>query len=345
MRTITYTATMILMVIILISNLEKEHANTTNNIFRTTPTIEPKKIISHENISQLGEVMELEFESAIPEIQWSPSDEYLAIGVGEGNLQLFYLPDRELIDLGNTHSRFINLLRFNDSSTLLLSADIVGTVNIWDLETLTIVQTFTTENNVTGFEAVSDAIFTEDSQILLTRPNGDVERRQLDGDLTHSFSTQQSDLGYYTTSIVFGSDGQRVASMTPSGNIEIWDIASETVVLELEGHSSDIWTMDFTSDNEMLASGSDDYTIWLWSMKTGIGIHLLEGHTFFVRIVRFSPDNQLLASSGHDDTVRFWDIETGKELRELQWQGTITGLEFSNDGQMLAIAIDNKVSF
>jgi WD40 repeat protein len=61
----------------------------------------------------------------------------------------------------------------------------------------------------------------------------------------------------------------------------------------------------------------------------------LEGHSSWVKSLAFSPDGQLLASGSHDGIVRLWDNATGVQREVLSAQGTVTQLEFSQDGSRI----------
>lgn len=59
--------------------------------------------------------------------------------------------------------------------------------------------------------------------------------------------------------------------------------------------------------------------------------------TLSVKSVAFSPDSKLIASGGGDSTVRVWETNGGKPLAVLRGhEGSVTGLDFSPDGKLLA---------
>ena len=58
----------------------------------------------------------------------------------------------------------------------------------------------------------------------------------------------------------------------------------------LRGHTSDVWTVEFSPDGTLLATGSADMTARLWDPATGDHIRTLTGHKASVGGVAFSPD-------------------------------------------------------
>src|SRR5205814_4181678 len=57
-------------------------------------------------------------------------------------------------------------------------------------------------------------------------------------------------------SVVFSSDGQRLASASRDRTIKIWDAASGQCLETLEGHSNSVNSVVFSRDGQRLASAS-----------------------------------------------------------------------------------------
>src|SRR6266480_1903317 len=108
-------------------------------------------------------------------------------------------------------------------------------------------------------------------------------------------------------SVVFSSDGQRLASASGDGTIKIWNAASGQCLQTLEGHSDSVRSVVFSSDGLRLASASGDGTIKIWDAASGQCLQTLEGHSDSVWSVVFSSDGQRLASASGDGTIKIWD--------------------------------------
>jgi len=65
---------------------------------------------------------------------------------------------------------------------------------------------------------------------------------------------------------------------------------------------------------------------------------VLSGHRFPVYSLTFSPDGRRLASGSLDNTARLWDVEQGREIRSFPGTSAFVSLDFSADGQTLAMA-------
>ncbi|MCA2717734.1 hypothetical protein [Microcystis sp. M169S2] len=113
----------------------------------------------------------------------------------------------------------------------------------------------------------------------------------------------------------------------------------------LEGHDSDVNSVNFSPDGKTLVSGSDDNTIKLWNVETGQEIRTLKGHDSAVYSVNFSPDGKTLVSGSYDNTIKLWDVETGRVIRTLTLKGhneLDLDVNFSPDGKTLVSGSGDK---
>jgi WD40 repeat protein len=91
------------------------------------------------------------------------------------------------------------------------------------------------------------------------------------------------------------------------GEVKIWELSTERVVLDLRGHTMLVIDLASSPDGRRLATGSLDRTIKLWDTTTGEEVFTLRGHTAGVTCVAFSPDGRRIASASWDRAVRVWD--------------------------------------
>jgi WD40 repeat protein len=92
-----------------------------------------------------------------------------------------------------------------------------------------------------------------------------------------------------------------------TGDVRILDAATGREILQLAGHTSNVFDVAFSPDGQRLATGTGDRTIRLWHARTGQEILTLRGHTMPVGSVRFSADGHRLISASADQTIRVWD--------------------------------------
>ncbi|KAB2620248.1 transcription initiation factor TFIID subunit 5 [Pyrus ussuriensis x Pyrus communis] len=87
-----------------------------------------------------------------------------------------------------------------------------------------------------------------------------------------------------------------------NGAIMMWDLSSGRCVTLLTGHTSCVWTLDFSGDGSLLASGSADCTVKLWDV-TANTLKTLPTKSTPVHSLRFSRRNLLFASGVLSKTV------------------------------------------
>ncbi|UPR04175.1 WD40 repeat domain-containing protein [Chloropicon primus] len=98
----------------------------------------------------------------------------------------------------------------------------------------------------------------------------------------------------------------------------------------LDGHSDEVWHIQFSSSGQMLASASADGTCIIWdyapseaSDLNGGGSssaakkkfklkHELLGHKKPIAFVCWSPNDKYLLTCGNDHVLNAWDVETGR---------------------------------
>lgn len=93
------------------------------------------------------------------------------------------------------------------------------------------------------------------------------------------------------------------------------------ILHRLEGHTDEVWFVQFSHGGEYLASASKDSTVIIWrsaALQNGevtadkALLHTLRGHSGMVSFLNWSRNDKRLLSCGNDRTIRLWDIKTGE---------------------------------
>lgn len=127
--------------------------------------------------------------------------------------------------------------------------------------------------------------------------------------------------------------------------ISLIDIRTGTVSLQLLGHKSGCWAIDWHPFNHnIIASGSEDGTMRLWDIrKLGMLLYFDQGHTkrskktwdtfhkysndnfstkakipsahpLGVTSIKFTNDGTKIISTGADEKIRVWNVDNGENL-------------------------------
>jgi WD40 repeat protein/predicted Ser/Thr protein kinase len=115
--------------------------------------------------------------------------------------------------------------------------------------------------------------------------------------------------------LAFSPDGAWLALAGDGGVCRLRDPVSEARVVELEGHTDNVYALAFSPDGTRLATGGNDRTIRIWAMPGGEPLLLLHGHTEYVYDLAFSPDGATLVSASGDHTVGVWETRPAHERR------------------------------
>ena len=136
------------------------------------------------------------------------------------------------------------------------------------------------------------------------------ETRQVLPPLTERTSLQRS--------IALSPCEELLAVDTSDGNIEVWHIASETLIAELTEHENESYqiTLAFSPTGKYFVSGgANEAYVWdvtLWKKR-----HALTEQTGIVVAVAFHPDGKLFVTSSRDGTARLWNVEISEQVAPL----------------------------
>lgn len=138
---------------------------------------------------------------------------------------------------------------------------------------------------------------------------------------------------------IFVSDTE-AASSGDDFSIILWDLATGSERVRMEGHKGQVQSLAVSPDGTLLASASWDGTVGLWSIETGENRAMLRGHEGAVNEVVFTADGAALYSASADGTVRSWDVATGQKRRLLVQHGFGVNTLLLGDGWLAYGAVD-----
>jgi WD40 repeat protein len=141
--------------------------------------------------------------------------------------------------------------------------------------------------------------------------------------------------GTWTTSLAFHPQGIWLASGGRDGQIRIWDVEKQRLIIDMAAHKKGVNAVAFSPDGSLLASAGNDAVSRLWDPLTGERLAQMIGGTYAVPSIVFSPDGAALAIT-NGELIRIRDVETSRFVYTLRSQGSNYSAAWSPDGTLLA---------
>lgn len=270
----------------------------------------------------------------------------------------------------------VNTVAFSHDGKLLAAGDLLGLIQIWDLQSGQPSQT------LQHGQSVGQVAFSPDNQKLISAggdgsskiwdvaggkelatlagharkancaafsPDGAIIATGSDDGVLKLFNGTNNGLmrnltphGGPVWGVAFAPSGAMLAS-AGSNQIKLLNPTSGAEIRTLMGHQQLVRSVAFSSDSKRLVSGSDDSLVKIWDVEQGGELKTLSGHTGPVWKVDYSPDGTLVASAGQDNTARIWNVESGEAVRTIDaHEMAVKTVAFSPGGNVLATGSEDK---
>jgi WD40 repeat protein len=157
------------------------------------------------------------------------------------------------------------------------------------------------------------------------------------GGINATFVTGDEDI----FSIVYSSDGTKLAAMNVNGRYWIWDVTSMTLVREgqLQSPRMDMsFRLVYQPNDSFMAAASNEVLLHLWNVDTGEILSIVEGN-YAGRKVAFSSDGTFYAAMTAKSNFVMYDTNTHQVIFEYPVNDTYVpdDLGFSPDGTLFVI--------
>ena len=165
------------------------------------------------------------------------------------------------------------------------------------------------------------------------------------------------DCGYALCSSFLPGD-KIVVVGTRTGELELFDIASSTLIDTVQAHDGPVWTLQVHPDGRSVATGSADKCVKFWNFevvqkeipgtkRTTPRLKLVHTRTLKVAddilCLRFSPDSRLLAVSLLDNTVKVFFVDSLKLFLNLYGHKLpVLHMDISYDSKLIVTSSADK---
>ena len=257
-------------------------------------------------------------------LAFSPDGTILASGSYDGTVKLWDVKTKQGIATLEGHTNQVRSLAFSPDGAILASGSYDGTVKLWDVKTKQSIATLEGHKAMVEFESVA---FSPDGTILASGSYDDTgfdyETVKLwDVKTKQNIATFAPKWGTY--SVAFSSDGTILASSTHDRIIILWDIATQTQIATLGGHTTPVRSIAFSPDGTTLASGDFDGNVLLWDMSEYVTPVVIFADANLRAVIRDALDKSDFAPITVPDMARLTTLDaSNRNIRELD------GLEFA----------------
>ena len=227
----------------------------------------------------------------------------------------------------------------SSDDSLIATAGIDGTADVWDAETGELVISLPQRDG-----RINQVSFSPNGgQLGLVSENFSATLWDVNtGELIQEFGIDSG-----AKSLAFSSDDSLLAVGSEAGLLTIFDLHSSDEQLMLHGHTGSVDALSFGLSLNLLASGGNDGRVIVWDVETGQLLQTLSTYSAPVTDVSFTPDGSILAAVGTEGVIRIWDAANWEEILTLTTdsftEGPIYGLAFSPDSKHLAVAGKNAI--
>lgn len=280
-------------------------------------------------------------------VAFSLDSSLLAYVCFHGIIKLLDARTGECIASLRGHKSVVTCIIFLPDSRIgqLASASEDGTIKIWDITTEECISTLGGGN-----DEIESIVYLPGPRPMLAAATEtsitawNLETKKCTATLKHNHDGG----GNRMSMAVIGGAGLLISSGSYDSSIKVWDMASNSCIKTLKGHTDRVNSIAVSPDSSMIASASGDGTIILWDAAERSSIATLQNHSKPVKSVDFLSAS-MLASASDDGAVRIWDTSRHTCLATLLMSGydpdfvVFTYAAASHDARLLASVVGTHI--
>lgn len=190
-------------------------------------------------------------------------------------------------------------IAFSPDDSYIISGNHSGKINMFNVETTKLEQTFDTRGKFTLSIAYS--------------PDGKyIASGALDG-IINIFDVQNAKLTHTLEghampirSLCFSPDSKHLLTASDDGHMKVYAVQHAEVVGTVPGHASWVLSVAFSPDSKYFVSGSADNTVKVWQLSDLTCVHTFKEHVDQVCCVKYNKDGSKIVSVSEDKSINIY---------------------------------------
>jgi WD40 repeat protein len=282
---------------------------------------------------------------AVQSVELSPNGKTIVSAGSDGTVKLWNLKGELLNTFENPHEDWIGSASFSPDGKMIVANG--NQVRLWELNGKEIKVLNGHKDNI--YSLTFDK---QNNYFVSADMNGEIKFWQPDGTLIKTLEivkevsspnpidgTQTIEHSESITDISFSSNQNTFVSASLDNTAKIWQ-DNGTLIANLP-HFDDVNAVSFSPNGEFITTVSQDKILKLWDKK-GKELLIVGLSNSSLNEVVFSPDSKIIAFSDFQGSVKLITLD-GLLITTLEHNQPIDSLNFSSDGNTLAVSINNRV--
>jgi WD40 repeat protein len=225
------------------------------------------------------------------------------------------------------HKDLIRFLAISEDGSQLVSASDDGTVKVWSLPGVELLNTLTDL-----YQPVVMAVSMDGTKLAVQDVDTSIQIYSVP-DFEHLLEITYDGI---ITSLAFSPDGKRLVAGFQHNILEMYSAENGEYYGEYDGHEDSISCIAISPNGKYLASACVDGTIGIWSFPECELIQFLQPDSVVDEMV-FSHDGKYLFSHTEESQIVQWSIPDGEIIGSLT---SIEGLAINQDDSQLIFGVE-----